>query len=284
MGIEVLVREEDFLETYSDEQQELLQKFYSQQNYRPVQRQRPVCLQQLDRARELGLLPVITTSPRFIPLSRLCDWVFWTGSVGASYEVRIVEAPDRLRRLQDYWKQKLPFQSRVHMENNNLVLGQDGKLYGRILHCMGIPVIDRKSKHDVRVPQAVLATHRSRADFLQVMLYTRSHAHSPGHWSVRLLQIRSYPAAQAFGKEIVTLMNDTFPRVCLTEKDLRMTRKENEGPKSGKYLSYSPRISLSEKHLKALDRHYGSILHLQPRSIAQKYAQPNPATLIDFFG
>ncbi len=281
MGIEHIIIKEDFAETYPEglknyndyEQAKLLGKtgMNSEQIAKEIGRHpmtvrqwlykevKPRCIRGLEEL--CGIIPLCKTSKKVVPIHRLYSWVFWTGSVAKNHTMSISGKKENLCMLREYFKKTLNLAGRIDADYNSctLTFGELGKPYGRILKCLEYPIEERKSEHELNVPETIQNTAQLRNEFVRVLFNTRVKQTTHNYWTIHLITTRYAATAQNFGKQIIGLIQETFPLAGLTEDSLHITPA-----REGKYL---PTIKLRRENLTLLASHYPEQFIFSPREI-----------------
>jgi hypothetical protein len=234
---------------------------------------KPRCVHGFEKANELGLVPLTADSRAFLPLVRLYSWVFWSGSVGANHAVGISEHKPQLEALLPYFRETLGLEGEVKQRASSAdagyctSFGEGGKLYGRVLRAMGIPVEGKKTEHELHVPQAIRATLEARKEYLTVMFLTRLNGHSNRNKRLRIIQNRTADGAYAFAREISALINETLPGAGIQESDISLSRQKRT------YQNYQPIIKIPRETVCELAQKHQGVIALEPRVISYQAPQ-----------
>jgi len=281
MGIEHIISREDFAETYPDglknyndyEQAKLLGRsgMNPEQIAKKIGRHsmtvrqwlfegmKPRCIRGLEELCEI--IPLSKTSKKAVPIHRLYSWAFWTGSVAKNHAITISGNKENLHMLREYFKRTLNLAGKINVNYNSFTLtfGELGKPYGRILKCLEYPTEERKSEHELNVPETIQNTPQLRNDFIKVLFNTRVKQATLNYWTIRLITTRYAATARNFGKQIAGLIQETFPLARITEDNLHITPARGD-----KYL---PTIKLRREHLTRLALNYPEQFVFSPREI-----------------
>ena len=224
-------------------------------------KRRPHCVRGLDSATDAEIVPLTSESPKLTALRRLYSWAFWTGSVSKTRDIGIVASEEQLEKLKSHFGDELGLDCHIRppakkQQNPHLWIGDDNKVYGRVLECMGFPTEGLKSVQQLEVPESISSSQEASLDFLQVLFHTR-RAERNRYQTVYLLSNRTAEGAKAFGEKILDLIQCTLP---LT----RFTRKHTS--------IRSPRqptcvIAVNKENRANFALHYPTIYPDQPRTL-----------------
>jgi len=193
-------------------------------------KRRPYCVKGLDNAKDAEIVPLTTASPKLTALRRLYSWAFWTGSVSKTRDISIVASEEQLEKLKSYFGEEgLDCHIRPpakKQQTPHLWIGDDNKVYGRVLECMGFPTEGRKSVQQLEVPESIMSSQKASSDFLQVLFHTRRAEHHRSQ-IVYLHSNKRAERAEEFGEKILDLIQCTLPLTGLTRKhtSIRSPRK-----------------------------------------------------------
>jgi hypothetical protein len=299
MGLEVIVSEEAFVATYKDgltdlanyrraaELQEQGQDFTTishaiSKHINTVRRwlkrnKKPDSINGVERAKELGILPLTQDSEKLGPLARLAAWAFWSGCVSRNYGIILSEEKPILKMLRDYIKQNLGLHSTLKDHPSALRFNGNSTYYGRVLVAMGLPVGDRKSTHELHVPRAIMRCPETHLDFLGILFATRTEQ-TGNYWTINLLSNREEERAWQFGREMVDFMNRALPQLQLSCDQLTVFPRDiPSGYKEGrKNKVYEPRIVIYKDNIANLVKHYPHLVSVTPQPVS--YAEVKAAS------
>ncbi len=282
MGIEYIISREDYADTYpnglknyNDYQQAILlsktgisaEKIAKELDRHPMTvRQwlyteiKPRCVRGLEELCEV--IPLSKTSKKVAPIHRLYSWVFWTGSVAKNHAITISSDKENLCMLREYFKRTLNLKGRIdaNYKSCTLTFGKMGKPYGRILKCLEYPIESRKSEHELNVPETIQNTPQLRNDFIRVLFNTRIKQTTHNYWTIHLITTCYMTTAQNFGKQIVGLIQETYPLAQLTDDNLHV--------KAARESKYLPTIGLRREQLTNLALNYPEQFVFRPREIS----------------
>ncbi len=286
MGLDVVVSEEAFLSTYKNgvriakqfaEAQQLKSEGMSAQaigkiigKHASTVKQwfrneiRPDCVNGVEHAKKLGILPLTISSEKTEPIINLSGWAFWTGCISEEHDIVISEKEPRLHILQDYFRKTLALDSTIKSDPCTMHFNGNSHYYGRILIAMGIQV-GRKSTYELHIPKGIANCPSTHLDFLSVLFATKTEQ-TGRCWTVNLPSNREYGRATAFGREVIAFFNAALPQAQIEQKQLSVlhrsippgyTEKQND--------VYTPRICLRKKDIANIIQYYQKLVPVPPK-------------------
>jgi hypothetical protein len=187
--------------------------------------------------------------------------------------VGISEHKPQLEALLPYFRETLGLEGEVKQRASSAdagyctSFGEGGKLYGRILRAIGIPVEGKKTEHELHVPQVIRATPEARKEYLAIMFLTRLNGHSNRNRRLRIIQNRTADGAYAFAREISALINEAMPEAGILESDISLSRQNRT------YQNYQPIIRIPREKVRELAEKHPCVISLEPRVISYQAPQ-----------
>src|SRR3989344_535348 len=175
----------------------------------------------------LDLLPLRIDNERFSSLNLLAAWTFWIGTLSDDYCISISGSEKQLIFLKEYFYKNLLAPSKIYEgEREGLFLrfGENGYIYGRILHALGIPNEKRKTQIKLKLPKYVSYLLKDKnemhlKEFAKVLFETRVGKRSRHIIGVDLIANRKREYAEEFGEEIFNFLTKIYG---LSEKEISL--------------------------------------------------------------
>ena len=219
----------------------------------------PKCMQGLERAIELNLVPLTRFSPKFQVINELIAWIYLSGSLGRDFGIGVFMDQQQADVLSSHIKHQLGINTFYDSSANRLTLNKGTKIVGRVLNALGLAKDSYKSRHDINLPAYLKSclNHKSKRSsrymaletFVRVMLQARktdkdcdaSILYLPTHYDKDI--------CDQVSSDVLKVLQKVMPKAGLTKDNINIYY-------SKKRRYYRPQINLRKENLVRIRQHY----------------------------